>query len=89
VLASADLDCVAARASWSFAGASTGVESATELINYLLAGADVVMIASALLRHGPGYTAVLLDGLGEWMGRKGFQSVEETVRDARRPGGCR
>jgi len=57
--------------------ASTGLETATDLIKYLLAGADVVMTASALLRHGPGYAAVLLDGLREWMGRKGFESVEE------------
>ena len=32
--------------------ASTGVESADEVIKYLLAGADVVMTTSALLRHG-------------------------------------
>lgn len=57
--------------------ASTGVEGATELIKYLLAGADVVMAASALLRHGPGYAAILLDGLREWMGRKGFETVDE------------
>jgi dihydroorotate dehydrogenase (fumarate) len=57
--------------------ASTGVESATELIKYLLAGADVVMTASALLRHGPEHAAVLLDGLREWMARKGFTTLGE------------
>ena len=57
--------------------ATTGVESSTELIKYLLAGADVVMTASALLRHGPEYAAVLLDGLCEWMGRKGYTTVDE------------
>jgi len=57
--------------------ATTGVESATDLIKYLLAGADVVMTASALLRHGPEHAGVLLDGLCEWMGRKGFTSVDE------------
>ncbi|BBY65822.1 dihydroorotate dehydrogenase-like protein [Mycolicibacterium helvum] len=57
--------------------ATTGVESATEVIKYLLAGADVVMTASALLRHSPEYAAVLLDGLREWMGRKGFTTVDE------------
>ena len=39
--------------------------------------ADVVMTASALLRNGPGYATVLLDGLVEWMRRKGFGSVDE------------
>ncbi len=57
--------------------ATTGVEGSTELIKYLLAGADVVMTASALLRHGPEYAAVLLDGLCEWMGRKGYTSVDD------------
>jgi dihydroorotate dehydrogenase (fumarate) len=57
--------------------ATTGVESSTDVIKYLLAGADVVMTASALLRHGPEHAAVLLDGLCEWMGRKGYATVEE------------
>ena len=55
--------------------ATTGVETAADVAKYLLAGADVVMTASALLRHGPEYAAVLLDGLAAWMERKGFASV--------------
>ena len=35
------------------------------------------MTASALLRHGPQHAAVLLDGLSEWMERKGFATVDE------------
>jgi len=44
---------------------------------YLLAGADVVMTASALLRPGPGYARVLVDQLSDWMARKGFRTVAE------------
>jgi len=44
---------------------------------YLLAGADVVMTASALLRHEPGYAGVLLEELSGWMARKGFRAVGE------------
>jgi len=55
--------------------ATTGVEQATDVIKYLLAGADVVQCASALLRHGPQYAGVLLDGLAEWMDRKGYDSL--------------
>jgi dihydroorotate dehydrogenase (fumarate) len=44
---------------------------------YLLAGADVVMTASALLRHGPEHAGVLFDGLCAWMERKGFSTVGE------------
>ncbi len=57
--------------------ATTGVEAAADVIKYLLAGADVVMSTSALLRHGPDHAAVLLDGLCEWMTRKGFADVGE------------
>jgi dihydroorotate dehydrogenase (fumarate) len=57
--------------------ASTGVEDATDVAAYLLAGADVVMTASALLRHGPEHARTLLDGLAFWMDQKGFGSVVE------------
>jgi len=57
--------------------ATTGVEGPSDVVKYLLAGADVVMTASALLRHGPEHAAVLLDGLSEWMVRKGYTSVGE------------
>jgi dihydroorotate dehydrogenase (fumarate) len=58
----------------SLAG-STGVADATDVLAYLLAGADVVMTTSALLRSGPGYAATLLDGLTTWLQRKGFTGV--------------
>jgi dihydroorotate dehydrogenase (fumarate) len=57
--------------------ATSGVETPDDVAAYLLAGADVVMTASALLRHGPEYVAVLLDGLATWMRRKGFQTVDQ------------
>jgi dihydroorotate dehydrogenase (fumarate) len=57
--------------------ATSGVEGAADVVKYLLAGADVVMTASALIRHGPQHAAVLLDGLSEWMARKGYASVGE------------
>ncbi len=57
-------------------GASTGVGKPEDVAAYLLAGADVVMTTSALLRNGPGYAATLLEGLEEWMERHGFSSVD-------------
>jgi dihydroorotate dehydrogenase (fumarate) len=57
--------------------ATTGVDTATDVAKYLLAGADIVMTASALLRHGPEYASVLLDDLGGWMRRKQFDSVRD------------
>ncbi len=57
--------------------ASTGVEDPDDLVKYLLAGADVVMSTSALLRHGPRHAEVLIDGLEAWMERKGFNALSE------------
>jgi dihydroorotate dehydrogenase (fumarate) len=57
--------------------ATTGVDTPEDVARYLLAGADVVMTASALLRHGPEHATVLVDGLADWMRRKQFESVRE------------
>ena len=57
--------------------ATSGVEGPDDVAAYLLAGADVVMTTSALLRNGPDYATVLLDGLSSWMKRKGFNAVGE------------
>lgn len=57
--------------------ATSGVEEAADVIRYLLAGADVVMTTSALVRHGAGYAEVLLAGLQEWMRRRGYATVDD------------
>jgi dihydroorotate dehydrogenase (fumarate) len=57
--------------------ASTGVEQPADVAKYLLAKADVVQSTSALLRHGPEYAGVLLQGLCNWMNRKGYQTLDE------------
>jgi dihydroorotate dehydrogenase (fumarate) len=68
--------------------ATTGVEGPADVVKYLLAGADVVMTASALIRHGPGHAAVLLDGLSAWMARKGYASVADFRGLLARPAGA-
>lgn len=57
--------------------ASSGVEHAGDVAKYLLAGADVVQTASALLRHGAEYAGVLLEGLCNWLRRKGYDTADE------------
>ena len=47
--------------------ATTGVHGAKELIKYLLAGADVAMVASAILKHGIGWIADILEDLDRYM----------------------
>ena len=47
--------------------ATTGVDTADDVIKYILAGADVVMTTSSLVRRGPAYAQVLIDGLAQWL----------------------
>jgi dihydroorotate dehydrogenase (fumarate) len=57
--------------------ATGGVESGEEVVKYLLAGADVVMTASALLRHGPRHIGTLRQQLESWMDDRGFDDIGE------------
>jgi dihydroorotate dehydrogenase (fumarate) len=57
--------------------ASTGVHEPDDVVKVLLAGADVAMTTSALLRHGPGYVGVLRDGLLDWLRVRGYASASE------------
>src|SRR6516165_8749342 len=55
--------------------ASTGVENSEQVLKYLLAGADVVMTTSALLRNGPHYVKELLAGIVSWLSARDLESV--------------
>ncbi len=55
--------------------ASTGVHGPTDAIKALLAGADVVMSTSALLRHGPEHLGRLAAGLRDWLDTHQHRSV--------------
>ncbi|MBK9438509.1 MAG: dihydroorotate dehydrogenase-like protein [Chloracidobacterium sp.] len=56
--------------------ATTGVHGAKELIKYLLAGADVAMVASAILKHGIGWIADILEDLDRYMTEMKFISID-------------
>lgn len=56
--------------------ATTGIHSATELVKYLLAGADVGMCASALLSHGIPWIKQTLNSLELYMKDMPFQSID-------------
>jgi dihydroorotate dehydrogenase (fumarate) len=57
--------------------ASTGIHSATDVVKVLLAGADVAMMTSALLRHGPDHLRLLESGLRDWMDRHHYETVDQ------------
>jgi len=56
---------------------TTGCHSAGDALKALLAGADVVMLASALLRQGPGHARTVLGGIESWMLEHDYASVAE------------
>jgi dihydroorotate dehydrogenase (fumarate) len=55
--------------------ATTGVHSGRDAAKALLVGADVVMMTSALLRHGPAYLAQVESELTEWLTEHEYTSV--------------
>lgn len=54
-----------------------GVHTAADAVKLLLAGADVTMLASALLLHGPGRLAGVLRGVEQWLDEREYVSVEQ------------
>jgi dihydroorotate dehydrogenase (fumarate) len=57
--------------------ASSGVHSGTDVVKELIVGADVVMMTSALLRHGPGHVRLVEDELRAWMTEHEYESVAQ------------
>ena len=57
--------------------ASTGVHTAVDVVKVLLAGADVAMMTSALLRNGPDHLRPLEVQVRDWMDRHGFETLEQ------------
>lgn len=52
--------------------ATRGVETSEDVVKYILAGADVVMTTSALIRHGASHAGDLVAGLEEWLTTHGL-----------------
>jgi len=57
--------------------ATSGVHGADGALKLLLAGADVTMMASALIQHGPEHLATVLDGIGAWLEEHEYESVQQ------------
>jgi len=57
--------------------ATTGVDGPAEAAKLVLAGADVTMMASSLLRNGPDRLRETIGGLAVWLEENGYRSLEE------------
>jgi dihydroorotate dehydrogenase (fumarate) len=56
---------------------STGVHSGRDAAKAILAGAQVVQTASALLQQGIPYLSTMLRELEAWMGEHGYAKVKD------------
>ena len=57
--------------------ASSGAQAGTDVVKGLMVGADVVMMTSALLRHGPEHVATVEAELRAWMTEHEYTSVAQ------------
>ena len=57
--------------------ATTGIHTAADVAKALLAGADVTMMTSALLRNGPDHLGVVTKDLVAWMAERDYESVDQ------------
>ena len=57
--------------------ATSGIHTSEDAVRMLLAGADVTMMASALLINGPEHLRGVVDGLRAWLWERGYASASQ------------
>jgi dihydroorotate dehydrogenase (fumarate) len=57
--------------------ATSGISEGTDVVKALMVGADVAMMTSALLRHGPGHLRTVEAELRAWMEEHEYDSVAQ------------
>jgi dihydroorotate dehydrogenase (fumarate) len=57
--------------------ATSGIHTSEDVLKMLMAGADVTMMCSALLKHGPGRIKDVLAELRQWMQEHEYESVSQ------------
>jgi dihydroorotate dehydrogenase (fumarate) len=57
--------------------ATSGIHTSTDVIKMLMAGADVTMMCSALLKHGPQHITTVLAEVRQWMLEHEYVSLQQ------------
>jgi dihydroorotate dehydrogenase (fumarate) len=58
-------------------GATSGIHRGTDALKMLMAGADVTMLCSSLMRHGIQHIQTIEKQIREWMDEHEYESVEQ------------
>jgi dihydroorotate dehydrogenase (fumarate) len=58
-------------------GATSGIHRASDALKMLMAGADVTMLCSTLIRHGVGHTKTIETEMAAWMEEHEYESVTQ------------
>jgi dihydroorotate dehydrogenase (fumarate) len=56
---------------------TSGVHTAEDIVKALMAGSTVAMTASALIKHGVGFAAGMIEELAQWMNDYEYKSVDQ------------
>ena len=57
--------------------ATSGIHQAADVIKAILVGADITMLASSLLKNGPGHLLTISSQVVEWLEERDYESVEQ------------
>ena len=58
---------------------TSGVHTASDVLKLLMVGSSAVMTTAALLKHGIGYSAELIEGVRSWMEEHEYESVSQMI----------
>jgi dihydroorotate dehydrogenase (fumarate) len=57
--------------------ATSGIHTAQDVVKMLMAGANITMLCSVLLRHGVNHIRLIEEGLRQWMEEREYESVRQ------------
>jgi dihydroorotate dehydrogenase (fumarate) len=57
--------------------ATTGIHTSEDVVKMIMSGADVTMLCSVLLQHGPGHVKVILKGIEQWIKEHEYTSIAQ------------
>jgi len=57
--------------------ATSGIHTTEDALKMLMAGADVTMVCSALLKHGPEHISTILQDMERWMTENEYVSIKQ------------